>query len=45
MTEGFNPCFNGFTTLTDEFKYHFVENPDGFNPCFNGFTTLTMYRT
>jgi len=38
----FNPCFNGFTTLTEGV---WKKRPDlkGFNPCFNGFTTLTKY--
>ena len=37
----FNPCFNGFTTLT---KMGFELDDSyyiSFNPCFNGFTTLT----
>ena len=38
----FNPCFNGFTTLTYK-KGNVPQGADvSFNPCFNGFTTLTL---
>ena len=38
----FNPCFNGFTSLTS-MKYKYINQiKDGFNPCFNGFTSLTI---
>ena len=41
----FNPCFNGFTTLTHiNKKIYRIYKRQGFNPCFNGFTTLTGYK-
>ena len=40
LDEGFNPCFNGYTTST--ICSHFVESQEEcFNPCFNGYTTST----
>ncbi len=40
MEERFNPCFNGFFTLTSYSKLS-VNSNTCFNPCFNGFFTLT----
>ena len=37
----FNPCFNGYTTLTIERRKQLERKYEGFNPCFNGYTTLT----
>ena len=38
----FNPCFNGYSTLTKEgFNLIISRNPR-FNPCFNGYSTLTI---
>ena len=38
---GFNPCFNGYSTLT---AVPFISAIlfTGFNPCFNGYSTLTL---
>ena len=38
----FNPCFNGYSTLTEEDDDLFFEDYEGFNPCFNGYSTLTI---
>ena len=37
----FNPCFNGFTSLTTVLERGCVNLNGSFNPCFNGFTSLT----
>ena len=38
----FNPCFNGYSTLTG-FKrlLKMIDANNCFNPCFNGYSTLT----
>ena len=38
---GFNPCFNGYSTLTDTRFIDPSRWDSGFNPCFNGYSTLT----
>ena len=40
IKNGFNPCFNGYSTLTHkkDGERYFCS---GFNPCFNGYSTLT----
>ena len=40
----FNPCFNGFTTLTGVKMKDITVGEASFNPCFNGFTTLTFAK-
>ena len=39
--DGFNPCFNGYSTLTGKKMLVGAFNNYGFNPCFNGYSTLT----
>ena len=41
---GFNPCFNGYTTSTQE-KTMKLAGKFCFNPCFNGYTTSTQEKT
>jgi len=36
----FNPCFNGYSTLTSRIL-PFWNRRRSFNPCFNGYSTLT----
>ena len=38
---GFNPYFNGYSTLTDQQEDMKQNTKKGFNPCFNGYSTLT----
>ena len=38
---GFNPYFNGYSTLTLLLKARNKELQQGFNPYFNGYSTLT----
>ena len=40
----FNPCFNGFTSLTTVLERGCVNLNGSFNPCFNGFTSLTFFH-
>ena len=40
----FNPCFNGYSTLTERYSVKFKANAKGFNPCFNGYSTLTLLQ-
>ena len=40
----FNPCFNGFTSLTITMLNNSTQVAISFNPCFNGFTSLTAYK-
>ena len=42
--ECFNPCFNGFTSLTDKEILEQRKKIERFNPCFNGFTSLTYEK-
>ena len=37
-----NPCFNGFTILTQGDSNNGYRILVGLNPCFNGFTILTI---
>ena len=37
----FNPCFNGYSTLTITKRRIALSEPKCFNPCFNGYSTLT----
>ena len=41
---GFNPCFNGFTSLIGTKWLQIECTLAGFNPCFNGFTSLIFYQ-
>ena len=38
----FNPCFNGYSTLTSDEIADGVVVTTCFNPCFNGYSTLTF---
>ena len=38
---GFNPCFNGYSSLTRLYESLGESLDGGFNPCFNGYSTLT----
>ena len=38
---GFNPCFNGYSTLTSFSIERRWLHMSSFNPCFNGYSTLT----
>ena len=40
---GFNPCFNGYSTLTIRHGA-FSQYWKCFNPCFNGYSTLTKMK-
>ena len=40
----FNPCFNGYSTLTCPLRSWIWGWWNGFNPCFNGYSTLTRER-
>ena len=42
--EGFNPCFNGYSTLTILDGWVEMVINCGFNPCFNGYSTLTTCK-
>ena len=37
----FNPCFNGYSTLTSKSDKELYCQSGCFNPCFNGYSTLT----
>ena len=37
----FNPCFNGYSTLTYFYVDGVLKDSYGFNPYFNGYSTLT----
>ena len=39
--DGFNPCFNGYSTLTKDKVSEEYKFTGSFNPCFNGYSTLT----
>ena len=42
---GFNPCFNGYSTLTPFVVPKMVGGTQKcFNPCFNGYSTLTFLK-
>ena len=41
MKKCFNPCFNGYSTLTLLGVERYMEQLRSFNPCFNGYSTLT----
>ena len=38
----FNPCFNGYSTLTNQGFNNQQQAQMSFNPCFNGYSTLTF---
>ena len=41
IVNGFNPCFNGYSTLTGcRMLNSYFKEVNGFNPCFNGYSTL-----
>ena len=40
--KGFNPCFSGFTSTTQDRRNRICEKRRRFNPCFSGFTSTTM---
>ena len=40
--ERFNPCFNGYSTLTTHLSSLSSFVNGSFNPCFNGYSTLTF---
>ena len=42
MKKCFNPCFNGYSTLTNIKKQKGRVYNLRFNPCFNGYSTLTL---
>ena len=41
---GFNPCFNGTYSLTNDTDAGKDKAEESFNPCFNGTYSLTKYR-
>ena len=45
MKQCFNPCFNGFTSLTSNLARTDERDVLSFNPCFNGFTSLTYVKS
>ena len=40
-TVSFNPCFNGYSSLTTPVSTATIIKSCSFNPCFNGYSSLT----